>query len=407
MSKTLIVMWHEFLTMLRKPTFWIGIFVVPLITGIIVLVIFITSGAALAVTVAQRNAAAQVPKGVVDLSGILAQSPQALSTQPNLRTYRTEADARAALEHNDIDGIFIVEADYVGSGNIRYISRQFSPFEDLNRTESFRNVLKLALLKGDTGLLKRIDDPVEITARTALSPQQTRSPLGGDFSPVPFAIGMIFFITLISAGSYLMQTVTTEKENRVMEVLMSSVSPIQLLAGKIAGLGLLGSVQLFTWLLSLTSLVQAVPMIEQYVGPLPVTALAWAALFFVGGYVIYACMMAGLGALMPGGREAGQYMFFLMIPLLIPMWLNSAIMSDINGPLATTLSFFPLTSSVVMPMRLVEGSVPIWQILLSLLILIVAAVGTLWLVARAFRAQALLSGSRPSLKDVVVLLARG
>ena len=401
MHKTLIILRHEFLSLVSKPTFWIGLFAVPLISGAIMLVVFISGSAALAVTMAQRNAVPERPYGVVDMSGLLAQTPQVLAEQPQLRSFVSEAEARVALGSDQISGFYLVDRDYLDNGDVRFVSKQFSPFEDLNKTDSFRDILHLALLKGDVDQVKRLDKPVNITARKSLAPTQARGGFGGEFSPVPFAIGFAFFLTLISSASYLMQTVTVEKENRVMEVLMSSASAVQLLTGKIMGLGLLGFIQLLLWLLSGLSLVRFIPVIEQYVGPLPIVAILWGVVYFIGGYFIYASLMAGLGALMPGGREAGQYVFFIMIPLLIPMWLNSAITSDIDGLLATGLSLFPLTSPVVMPMRLVEGGVPPWQILLGLVLLSIGVIAAVVLVARLFRAQSLLSGSTPTFKQVI------
>ncbi len=401
MSKTLIILRHEFLTLVTKPTFWFGLFVVPLITGVIMLVVFLSSSAALAVTVAQKNAVPEKPYGVVDASGVLAQTPQILAEQKYLRSFTSEADARAGLVANEIGGFYLIDADYLNNGDVRFVSNQFSPFEDLNKTGTFRNILWLSLLKGDADRLKRLDDPVEITARTALAPNKGRVGFDGDFSPVPFAIAMMFFITLITAATYLMQTVSTEKENRVIEVLMSSVSPVQLLSGKILGLGLLGFIQLLLWMSSALSLIRFVPLIEQYVGPLPVGAILWSLVFFVGGYFIYACLMAGMGALMPGGREASQYSFFVMLPLLLPIYLNTAITSNIDGTLATVLSLFPLTSPVVMPMRLIDGVVPPWQIALGLALLVLGVAAAILLSARTFRAQALLSGSKPTLRQIV------
>jgi len=129
-------------------------------------------------------------------------------------------------------------------------------------------------------------------------------------------------------------------------------------------------------------------------------------LYFVFGYLIYAALMAGLGALMPGTKEASQYVFFIMLPLLIPLYLNSAITNDPNGTLATALSLVPLTSPIVMPMRLVGEGAPLLQILAGLGLLIVAVLVTIWLVARVFRAQALLSGNKPSLASLVAALRK-
>jgi len=124
-------------------------------------------------------------------------------------------------------------------------------------------------------------------------------------------------------------------------------------------------------------------------------------LFFVMGYFVYSSLLAGLGALMPGSREAAQYTFLVLIPLFIPLYLNQAIGAEPNGLLATALSLFPMTSPIVMPMRMFSTNVPAWEIALSVALLggmvYLAIAGA----ARVFRAQSLLSGSKPSFKQVV------
>jgi ABC-2 type transport system permease protein len=114
--------------------------------------------------------------------------------------------------------------------------------------------------------------------------------------------------------------------------------------------------------------------------------------------------MAGLGALMPGTREAAQYTFFILLPLIAPMYLNTALLYDPNGPLAVALSLFPFTAPVVMVMRVTATDVPLWQIVLSALLLAATVFVVIKLVARLFRAQSLLSGSKPGLRDVVLAL---
>jgi ABC-2 type transport system permease protein len=263
--------------------------------------------------------------------------------------------------------------------------------------------MRLSLLNGDAELLKRIDEPIDLDKRESLAPQEQRRGVFGDFSPVPFAICLLFVMVLITASSYLMQTVTTEKENRVMEVLMSSASPTQLLVGKVLGLGLLGFIQLALWLGSALSIVNN-PIVASYIGVVPASAVFWSVAYFVLGYFIYACLMAGLGALMPGTKEGSQFVFFITLPLLIPMYLNSAINKEPGGPLATALSLFPLTSPVVMPMRLVGGTVPATHLLIGLVLLFLTMLGVIWLTARLFRAQSLLAGTRPTLRQLAAAL---
>ncbi len=128
------------------------------------------------------------------------------------------------------------------------------------------------------------------------------------------------------------------------------------------------------------------------------------AVFFVLGYFVYASLLAGLGALMPGSREAAQYTFLVLLPVFIPLYLNTAIATEPNGPLAVALSLIPFTSPLVMPMRLFGTSVPPVEIVISLVLLAGLVYLAINASARAFRAQSLLSGARPTLQQVIAAL---
>lgn len=186
-----------------------------------------------------------------------------------------------------------------------------------------------------------------------------------------------------------------------MEVLMSSVRPRDLLAGKILGISLVGLIQMVLWFGSAIFAITSLPFISSVVGPVSPTAVLLTVVYFVMGYFVYASMLAGLGALMPGSREAAQYTFIVIIPLIIPLYLNQAIAAEPNGLLATALSLFPMTAVIVMPMRLFSADVPALQVALSIALL----AGTVYLAitgaARVFRAQSLLSGTKPTFKQVV------
>ena len=398
MKKILIILRHEFLTIVTKPSFWIGLLVVPVITGVIFGVIALGSVAAAAATSARKSAEVPKPQGYIDQSHII-QTSYISGTTP-LKDFADTGAAQAALNAGQISGYYLVPPDVLATGEVKFISNEFSPFEDMSKTSDFRRLLELSLVDGDAALLERVKTPVDLQKYTSLAPNDQPRNIFQGFSPLPFAVCLLFFMVLITASSYLMNTVSTEKENRVMEVLMSSVSPVELLTGKILGLGILGLIQLILWLVSGLSILQN-PIVAAYVDPVSASTVAWSVAYFVFGYLIYAALMAGLGALMPGTKEASQYVFFVMLPLMIPLYLNSAISREPNGILATVLSLVPFTSPVVMPMRLVSGEVPPLQILAGVGLLIVAVLITIWLVARVFRAQALLSGSKPSLKLLV------
>jgi ABC-2 type transport system permease protein len=397
MSKMLIVLRHEFRTIISKPSFWFGIIGAPILMGAIFVVIGLTSGAATAAVIAQQSARPSAPQGYVDQADLIQR------VGDDFHAFATEADARAALAAGQIEAYYVVPPDYVHTGQVRMVSAQIddTPLGPRQKTASFERMLHSNLLGSDE-LAARVAQRVDLDQSTALAPtEERRGATFGGFSPLVYGIALLFFIVLMTASAYLMQAVTTEKENRVIEILMSSVTPSQLLAGKIFGLGLIGLIQLALWFGSAVYLLTALTFVRDFVGPISPIAVVLTVAFFILGYFVYASLLAGLGALMPGAREAAQYTFLVLLPLFIPLYLNAAIGAEPNGPLAVVLSLIPFTSPIVMPMRLFATRVPPVQIALALGLLVALVFLAVNGAARAFRAQSLLSGSKPSLKQVI------
>jgi ABC-2 type transport system permease protein len=218
---------------------------------------------------------------------------------------------------------------------------------------------------------------------------------------------MIYYAVILMSASFLLNSLTKEKENRVIEILMSSITPRQLLVGKIIALGLVGLLQAALWvgtgyaLLRLSGRTFSLPSSFQ----LPPSFLFWGAVFFLLGYGLYASLMAGVGALVPNLREASQATFAVILPLLIPLVMISVLIEDPNGALALGLSLFPLTSPVVMMTRLSAAQVPLPQLLLSAALLAATAALVVRTVAGMFRAQTLLAGQALTPKRLFALLA--
>jgi ABC-2 type transport system permease protein len=396
MSKVFIVMRHEFMTLVAKPSFWIGLIGLPVFMAFVMGISLVGGVAATAATASARQNQTLV-QGYVDQGGFIKSIPTGIA----LHAYPDEAAARTALDAGVISGYFIVPQDYVANGNVTYVSPDFSPIN--SPTGSFERILKYNLVGGNPDILARADTSVNIQHEQALAPPPTKGGTGLPFPFLPMFAGIMFMIMVMTASSLLMQTVTTEKESRVMELLMSSVTPRQLLTGKILGLGIVGLVQMVLWLTSSLSALAYIPAAAS-LGSISAGSVIVMMIYAILGYFIYASLMAGLGALMPGTREAAQYSFFVMLPLLIPVYLVTSLVLEPNGWLATALSLLPFTSPVVMAMRVTATDVPLWQILIGIVLLALTVYAVINLVARVFRAQALLSGAKPSLRDIMLAL---
>ncbi len=338
-----------------------------------------------------------VVEGYVDQSGLIQKLPEDM--QGRLLAFADEAAARAALEAGQITGYYLVPADYLQSGQIQYYRADYNPLAAMDQANGLRWVLTYNLLSQDPLLAQRVQQPLDLEVHY-LSDQSQRDPGNALTFFLPYGVTMLFYAVILGSASLMLNSVSSEKQNRVIEILMTSITPTQMLTGKIIALGLAGLLQTGVWmgtgfaLLRLSGRTLQVPAAFQ----LEPAILAWGVLFFLFGYLIYASLMAGLGALVPNMREASQATFVISMPLIVPLVLINVLVSDPNGPIAVGLSLFPLTAPVTMMARMAAVNVPIWQILLALGLL----AGTAYLVVRSvagmFRAQTLFANQPFSIK---------
>jgi ABC-2 type transport system permease protein len=221
---------------------------------------------------------------------------------------------------------------------------------------------------------------------------------------VPMVFVGLFMISIFITSGYLLQSVTEEKENRVVEIVLSSIPSVPLMAGKILGLGGAGLTQVAVWVL--TALV-ALPLLSSQIPDLsgieidPIV-LGLALIYFVLGYLAYGAIFAAIGAIAPGNREAQQYSGFLGFFAAIPFILFSLVLTDPGSMVVTALALFPLTAPTAMLLVLgISEQIP-WPLVgASLTSLTLFALLAAWASARIFRATVLLYGVRPSLGQLV------
>jgi ABC-2 type transport system permease protein len=397
MKKMMVVLVNEIVTILSRPSFWLASLGLPLVGMLIfggIGWLNRNSSAAQTVSQALTGPQATVPEGYVDLSGIIRAAPEGIPSNMFV-AFSDEASARSALAAGEIGAFYIVPQDYVQKGEIIYVRPDFNPLAtDTTQSSLFQWILQVNLLGGDIVKASLVNGPRSVEGKSlAATPQATAdNPLA---YWTPYAITMLFYILIIGSASLLLNNISKEKENRVIEILLTSVTPTQLLAGKIIGLGIVGLGQAILWLGTSMLLLNRGGQTLQLVSSihLPTSFLTWGLVFFLLGYAIYASLMAGLGALAPNLREASQATFVILLPLMIPLFLSSSVFMEApNGAIATILSLFPLCAPVAMMARLSAGGVPWWQPWLSMLLLAGTAVLIVRGVAGMFRAQALLSG---------------
>lgn len=395
MRNVWIIIENEIRTKLSNRSFWIMTFVFP------AFILAINLGTQIFV----QNQMAEVDDGLlgaetavnlpqlgyVDQAGIITSVPPELPTD-HFQAYADPEAAQAALDAAEIDRYLLVPADFPQSDPV-LVDSTFSPLG--NRQADLFEYLLAYNLVGDPATAQTILNPTARLRSEALNPAaatETASPL---VALVPYLTMFIFFFLLVSGSGYMLRSVSREKENRTMEVLLVSLEPRQLMLGKILGLGLVTLVQMAIWVGGGVLVFSGRVDISALAGSVefPPNFLLWALLFFLAGYFLYGALMGMVGALAPNAREAGQFTFVVLLPLLAPLWLNSALTQNPNGTLAVAFSLFPFTAPITMMTRLAAGPLPLWQPLVSLAGLIVTAYLCVALSARSFRADTLLSAA--------------
>jgi ABC-2 type transport system permease protein len=213
---------------------------------------------------------------------------------------------------------------------------------------------------------------------------------------------MIIYMSVLLYCIAVMRSVIEEKSSRIMEVMLASATPQQLLAGKILGVGAAGLTQIAIWVLaaaglSLFALASG--------GALPVhlplsTAISFAG-FFLLGYLLYSALYAAVGAMVNREQEAQQVQFLVMMPLIACVVLLQAVIQDPGSRLSFWASMIPFCSPLLMFARTVIATPPVWQILLSLFLLLITIYGVLVVSARIYRVGILMYGKRPTLPELV------
>ena len=408
MSKILSIMRTEMRTTLRRKSFVIIAFVVPVILGVVALAFGLLQGTSLSKSVGSLTggsapAAPLAEKtGYVDTGALIRTVPPALASSGLVR-YDSAAAAAAALGAGEIAGYYVVDPAYAQTGNVDYYTRDFYVMSgDLN-PGALAALLEVNLLKGDEALAADLQQPFDLKPTALPAPDAPAAPKQKSWisEMLPLLLTIILYMALMIPGGILINALIDEKKNRVMEVLMTSVTPKQMVIGKMAALGVLGLLQTVLWLgvLWATSRFGGSALSIPPGSALPLSLLVWALIYFLGGYAIYGAQFAGIGALAPDINQTKSVTWVVMMPIIAAYIFMTSLFHDPNAPAAVALSLFPLTSPIVMIARIAAGVAPLWQAVLAAVLQFATAYGVIALTARLFKAQYLLTGQPLSLKS--------
>ena len=342
------------------------------------------------------------PIGYVDLSGELSEVDF-----PNLTRFDTRQGGIDAIVAGDIEDLFIVPADFLESGDAEWLSQRSDFLSGGERAirSRFATFLTVSLIaeRLDPGLLDRVILGADYV-RVHVGEDGSVSPDDDDLSQfvVPIIVTMLLMMSIFIGSSTLLESVSEEKENRMVDVLLTSVSPLSLMAGKILALGTTSLLQFTVWIASAAiigpRIVDQIPnAAELEIEPL---TLAYVSLFFIAGYFLFSVILAGIGSATTSTKEAGPISIMVILPAGIPVLFPTVILGAPDDALARVLSFIPITAPTTMMLRIGSGDVSNAEVLASLAVTALAGVVMLFVSARIFRAGMLLYGQRMTLGAV-------
>lgn len=433
MNKILLIIQREYLTRVRKKSFWIASIVVPfLIAGVYAIPLYFILNSNDTKTVEIVDESGLFKNRIKSDKDIVYQFINKPFEQAKKGLLKSDADILVNIPQNiiaDPNGVKMVGKKSIGMGTQMDIQGAIQ--------NELRNI-KLERANIDLKILE--DNKVSVNAETYTLQEDGKEQSSNSIGAMILAgvFGMILYISALLYGSQVMNGVIEEKSNRIIEVMISSVRPFQLMMGKIIGVGLVGITQFLLWgILTFTASTATTKLmsskieekvqtmqksgksqeeitkfkkgfkeknplsgISQTVENISLAKLIFCFLmFYIGGYMIYSSLFAAIGSAVENASEAQQFMFPVTIPIILSFVLGQVIIQDPDSQLAFWASMFPLTSPIDMMVRLPFG-VPNWQIALSLTLLILGFLGTTWIAGKVYRVGILMYGKKPSWKEI-------
>lgn len=429
MSKILIIIQREFLTRIQKKSFIILTILMPFIIAAVAVAPLLLAS----IKDDTQHTVMLVDKTLKYAPLFEDNESYHFVTAPEVLPEFREEDA-------NVKAVILISEDLVENPNaLKMYSSEEVPADLQRLTEDILS----EKVRADKLASYNVEGLEEIiaSAEVNISAQTVKwTDDGGETSSdsgVALGVGFLFtfliYMFVMSYGGMVMQGVMEEKTNRIMEIIVSSVKPFQLMMGKIIGIALVGFVQIAIWGVMLTAILTAVSFImgtpevatpptmmggdaamqtvvaeaqagnpiTEVLGALPIVELLiMFVLYFIGGYLLYASFFAAVGASINAQEDSSQFMMPVILIMIFGLYAALYGAENPDGPLAFYASIFPLTSPIVMMVRIPFG-VPLWQELLSLALLYASAIFIVWMSGRIYRVGILMYGKKPTMKDIL------
>lgn len=431
MNKIIAVIRREYIERVRTRTFLLSTLFLPILIVVMAIV------PALMMRGGDRTSRIAMVDGTTNGVGeqaLTALSSQKLSDKPDAAPRYTVSRVAAAGRVDAVrdslvaltgfskskmsdswDGVLVVTDDAVTTGKVVYLGNNVGSFESM---AIIRGVLSRVL--ATSRLAKSGVDPALVMGAMSPADLQTTKVTDGKLTGqsgeasffIAYFMGFILYIGIILYGQQTMTSVIEEKTSRIMEVLASSLTPFQMLLGKVIGVGLVGLTQMTIWGGSVFLVGSNKERIASVFGvsadamqslPIPTMApdlLVIFLVYFTLGFLLYGALYASIGSMVNTVQEAQQSAVFVTLVIMIGFFSVFALIKDPSGPLGVTMSFIPFFAPFVMPVRWSLASVPPTHLALSLALMVIGLLACVWLAGRIYRTGILMYGKKPTFREL-------
>ena len=398
MRKLYLVAKHEYLKLVKRRSFVLSTLGIPVLLAIIIAISVVAS-------LGKRG---DLPVGYVDNAGVLSETLALPTTEVKqavvFQAFDTKDAALDKLHSNQLQAVFILPEEYWQTGKVAlyYVGQRPSNVVQAD----FNNFLKAHLISSTPPLVQtRLQEGTNLIIRSTDGSREFDSRNIVTFF-IPFIAAFLFIVAVMSASGYMLEAVTKEKENRTIEILATSLKPESLIGGKAIGLMGVGLTQLGIWAITgIVGLIVLGYFYEQIASiHVPWSTLAVVGAFFLPAYALMAGMMTIIGSIVPDAKQGQQISGIINLLFTSPFFFIALIMAKPNHPIVIGLSFFPTTAFITITMRWAMTTIPIWQLISSLVLLITFAIFSIWVAARVFRYGMLRYGQRLNVKQMFIAL---
>lgn len=406
MNNSFVVLKKEYLQLVKSISFWISTIFFPLLMlGITVLPLLLVSKQKTTNKIYVRDESKSLFK-YFEEKGFEKEEISKIKLEILNGDNIDLEELKEKVEKKEVDGVLIIPESPFNVKEAKFYARNLSNFSLLSKVEKILNNAITKKAAEDLNLDKdKMDKILHRLNLEGIKIEKGKEKKEGALTSF-FAIFVLFIIlytAIIGYGAHILRAVLEEKNTRVVEILISSISPFKLMFGKILGVAFAGITQIIIWVLAflILSFSATFGFGVANLPSLNIIQIIFFVVFFILGYLLYASLYAAIGSLFSSEQEAQQISTILILPLILPVLLMQMIIQEPNSTLAIILSLIPFFTPLLFYLRMLVETPPLWQIILSVFLTSLTVIFIIYLSGKIYRTGILMYGKRPNIKEII------